>query len=263
MKSNFGTALTVAVGLTLGSTVIGAEQVKAATLHIDNFDFTEQSADDVDRDDGMAVTDGPDPLVSPGETDIHGTTRTISAFKEATSTSVTGDYTVEINGDDLARINSESGVDGIGTLLYHFPEDTNLIGTHPFEDFRIVLDILSNDLPGDDLSTFVTFTFTGPGGTATFDSLELDEPLSSLDPVKKVSVDFADFTLTGTFGFDDVEKLELVFDTPIDGDISFDNLKVEKIPFEAESAAGLALLASWGAWKKWKHKQSTLQTEEN
>jgi hypothetical protein len=70
---------------------------------------------------------------------------------------------------------------------------------------------------------------------------------------------------SATTNFDYTQVTALKFETILDRGESYaaEGLRFERIPFEAESSIGIALLGAWGIWKRWKKQGEEMAEESN
>lgn len=228
--------------------LFGVSHAVAAPVTIDSFD-TDQGVSTHDISSGSAVSE----VMAGGTGTILGEWRDLIAEVETSNGDFTYQAVVDAGDNDNLVINSDSGVDGVTTVQWDGEETTDVatldkdgMSARDLEDGGLN-DRLSLGVVVSDLDTMITFNvYSGENAGST-----LEKTVNSTSSV--VDFEFEDFAqITGTSlaaDFSAVTAVEMIVDTPSNGDVTLDFVESNAIPAPAALPAGLVLLSGMGVFR--------------
>ena len=139
---------------------------------------------------------------------------------------------------------------------------------------KVSIDVDLFDSSGEHISAGETGATNDPS-TSTFDESEMITLDSSDDGTVFIALSASDITQppgidtngrffehNPHFDFTDVTGIRFTASLQGNNSVLVRSMGFERIPFEAESSIGIALLGAWGIWKRWK-KQGEETVEES
>ncbi len=223
--------------------------------------------DDFTGTDQLVIVDG-NPPVNPGPTapiNLFPASSDLDITRTLELTNVTGtnnvDRAVAASLDGTFRTSLDAGINAISTIAYDpangvsFDLLNGMTSTDGTE-FVVRLGILESTSLGD-----ATVIFTDVDGDMSEASSVLPDTGGTLTTDIPLNFSFAtDFdapfgTGAGEVDLAQLDHFDIIFNLPNSADISLESVTVERVPFEAETSAGLALLVGYGAFRRWKSRR--------
>ena len=237
------------------ASLVSAGEANAIVV-VDDFTGTDQS---VIVDENPPVNPGPTAPINlfPASSDLD-----ITRILELTSVTGTNDIdrAVAASLTGTFRTSLDSGVSATSTIAYDPASGLfdllNGMTSADGMEFVLRLGVLESTDEGS-----VTIELTDVDSDVSVASVVLPDTGGTL--VTDIPLDFSfatDFDVAFGTGASEVDLAQLnhfdiIFNLPNSADISLESVTVERVPFEAETSAGLALLVGYGAFRRWKSRR--------
>jgi hypothetical protein len=234
------------------------------------------SAPDNERDIFLEATATGDPEAQTlaGLTTAPPNSITSLAHESQTGTTTTT-LSLTYDGDDGSADPTGAGFDttsGLGGIDVTGPGSVpnNVFTIKGFNSNNDLVDITIELYDDNGEMRDVSFDFRSNTATDITIALTEGEILGGIDTTDdNVGSDTSDNLFfesnSATTSFDFTQVTAVKFQTKLDGfeNYTAEGLRFERIPFEAESSIGIALLGAWGIWKRWKKKGEEMAEEPN
>jgi len=237
------------LGVITTATLIGAGEA-SAIVALDTFDNPSPN---------LSVTTGTDNNSAPesGSTMLGDERDTIATV---TTNPLGGSLSVTTSGNGFSVIDLDTGVQGTVTYQYDGADGSPSLSTDGLTSIDITEggdnDGLLFNIFSTDLNVAFDMTIYSNAGSNSSNLVE------TFDSSGEVFFNFAEFS--GNADFTNVSAVQLgisstnnqAFDTAFTSIAFTPDPNSTPIPFEAETSIALALLGSWGAWKRWKSRRT-------